>query len=1246
MKNFLLWWIDFWKVRKKVFIFLLLLTVSFLSFTALKLNLNEDVNRVFPDKEVSKILTSSESKKVFISINTKNSNLDNNEIQKDIANELSLKFPDQLTFLKTEPEAASYLDVFYQNLPYYLDKSDYNIIQDRVVVIDSILESNHKSLFSPSSDIKKEIIFKDPLGLLGLVTSKHKDVFNFSNYFVSESSNEVILIGDLSDIDIAHVTPIYTALQEIKNRYQNDNVEITFFSTSFIPVVNSIQIKQDLKLTLSFTIILIFIILLVVFRSYISPFLFVLPAIFGMVFSLAVIYWFIGTISGIALGAGAIVFGIVIDYSFHFFSHQKYHKDNSKTIKELYKPLLFSAFTTIMAFYALTLTNSKVLNDFGWFAAFGLIGSVLFVLLVLPVISPTPKTEPTKKQLKISFKLSNRLSKYLAIGILLITTLFLFKVDGISFDSNIEHLNFFPEELKSVEKQILNIDSENNKTILLFVEDQDKQLTKERDFNLLLFLKKMKGEGKIINYYNTSLFDLSEKTIVEKQKYWNEFWERNRPFVKNKITNFSIQNGYKEIAFYDLFNIIDSTSNFTPLFSKKGGLSKVVSENRNSWIAKSIITIKKENKESIIKLLKENNIQHVDKAGVASKMLIDIKNDFNFLLFYTGILVFLTLLLIYGRFELALITFLPMIISWIWILGICAVLNIQFNFVNIIISTLIFGIGDDFAIFISDGYLRRYKINEDVITVNLKSIFLSALTTIIALGSLMFAKHPAIYSIAPIAIIGMVSILIISFFLQPFLYKLLILNRTNKGLPPITLSNFTSSLFSYTLFIGGSFFLSFFSLIVSFIPYNKKIFKPLFHFLIQKMCWIIVFAAINVRRKEFGNSNLDFSKPSIIIANHQSFVDILQMLILSPKLVLVVKDWVYFSPIFGRLIRYLGFITISDGMENNIENIQKLINDGYSIMIFPEGTRSETDQLGRFHKGAFLIAEKLKLDITPILLHGYGNAIRKNDFIIKKSIVSYKTLPRIVWNDDRFRIDYRCRTKEIKKYFSEELIKFSKEREDTDYLYGNIRSNIDYKGPIIEWYYKIKWRLERDNYSYYDSLISDKEKIYDLGCGYGFLTIYLHLKSIKRDIIGVDYDANKIDLANNYFMFKGLQNINFIKQNILDLKLESPDVIFLNDVLHYLDKESQLRVLNNCLSNLNKGGLIFIREGEKENNQHIYTKFTEFLSTKIFTFNKVEGSLNFISKLEISDLVDQYGLKMEEISHSRITSNKLFILRK
>ena len=66
MKNFLLLWVGFWQMRKKSFIFILLLIFSLLSFTASKLHLNEDINQIFSDKEAVKMLTSSENKKVFI----------------------------------------------------------------------------------------------------------------------------------------------------------------------------------------------------------------------------------------------------------------------------------------------------------------------------------------------------------------------------------------------------------------------------------------------------------------------------------------------------------------------------------------------------------------------------------------------------------------------------------------------------------------------------------------------------------------------------------------------------------------------------------------------------------------------------------------------------------------------------------------------------------------------------------------------------------------------------------------------------------------------------------------------------------------------------------------------------------------------------------------------------------------------------------------------------------------------------
>ena len=66
-------------------------------------------------------------------------------------------------------------------------------------------------------------------------------------------------------------------------------------------------------------------------------------------------------------------------------------------------------------------------------------------------------------------------------------------------------------------------------------------------------------------------------------------------------------------------------------------------------------------------------------------------------------------ILCYGRIELTLMSLLPMGISWVIILGLMAMFGVEFNIVTIILSTFIFGIGDDFSIFIMDGLLSEYK---------------------------------------------------------------------------------------------------------------------------------------------------------------------------------------------------------------------------------------------------------------------------------------------------------------------------------------------------------------------------------------------------------------------------------------------------------------------------------------------------------------------------------------------------------
>lgn len=79
---------------------------------------------------------------------------------------------------------------------------------------------------------------------------------------------------------------------------------------------------------------------------------------------------------------------------------------------------------------------------------------------------------------------------------------------------------------------------------------------------------------------------------------------------------------------------------------------------------------------------------------------------------------------------------------------------------NIILSTFIFGLGDDFSIFIMDGLQQEYRTGRRVLASHKTAIFFSSFTAVVGLGALAFAEHPALQSISVISILGMISVVL------------------------------------------------------------------------------------------------------------------------------------------------------------------------------------------------------------------------------------------------------------------------------------------------------------------------------------------------------------------------------------------------------------------------------------------------------------------------------------------------------
>lgn len=121
----------------------------------------------------------------------------------------------------------------------------------------------------------------------------------------------------------------------------------------------------------------------------------------------------------------------------------------------------------------------------------------------------------------------------------------------------------------------------------------------------------------------------------------------------------------------------------------------------------------------------------------------------------------------------------------------------------------------------------------------------------------------------------------------------------------------------------------------------------------------------------------DFSRPAVIICNHQSHLDIVPLLARTPKMVVITAGWVWKNPLYRYVIHNAEFIPATEGMAAMMPKLRSLVARGYSIAIFPEGTRSPDCRIGRFHQGAFHIAEQLGLDIVPVILYGAGKVLPK-----------------------------------------------------------------------------------------------------------------------------------------------------------------------------------------------------------------------------------------------------------------------------
>jgi predicted exporter len=176
-----------------------------------------------------------------------------------------------------------------------------------------------------------------------------------------------------------------------------------------------------------------------------------------------------------------------------------------------------------------------------------------------------------------------------------------------------------------------------------------------------------------------------------------------------------------------------------------------------------------------------------ENASLTTAIINNLSDNFNYIGWACGFIVFFFLWFSLGSIELALLSFLPMAVSWVWILGIMSLLGIQFNVVNIILATFIFGQGDDYTIFMTEGCQYEYAYRRKMLSSYKHSIIISALIMFIGIGALIIAKHPALFALAEVTIIGMFSVVLMAYLFPPLIFRWLVYSQGKERLRPLTI---------------------------------------------------------------------------------------------------------------------------------------------------------------------------------------------------------------------------------------------------------------------------------------------------------------------------------------------------------------------------------------------------------------------------------------------------------------------------
>lgn len=679
--------------------------------------------------------------------------------------------------------------------PAYIDSSAYggfDALFERDA-LDARMEENVEIMSNDWDGTATTAICYDPAGLRYPLMDALKDSFTSSDapYRIVDGH----LFSPDGSVCVAYISQDFKSFDSMSGarlvkmiagqakecEKSNPQVRVLYHGATVNAADNSRTIKQDLVLTIGISLLIILATLLICFRNKTNLLHILLPIIYGTFFAMACVYWIKGRISLMAMGLSVVVLGIAVSYVLHVLVHFKYVADVEQVLRAQSKPVCLGCLTTIGAFAGLLFTKSELLSDFGLFASLVLVGTTFCALVFLPQFLNPANNRRNDRAFAFLEKVNSAKPdrrKWLLCLIAAVSVVCFCFAPRIGFDTNLKHIGYESPVNKESQKVYGEKLNHNLQSTFLAVSAPTLDAALECNVKLKTVLDSLEDSGVVKSWSKMSSVLLSTSEQQAGIDRWKAWWTPERQAkARSAVAAAARRQGLDEDIFDPFYNLI--SRDYAPLSLVDSGAlpvelgCNIVEQVDGEWLVfTSVLTDPSDKKLMCDTVSEDPHVLVVDPFYYTSDMVRIVNDDFNIVLAISSFFVLLVLLLSFRNVAVALIAFVPMCASWFITEGAMAMTGMEFNLINILISSLVFGVGVDYSIFIMDGLLAASR-NEghSLLVYHKTAISLAAFILCVVVASLLLSRHPALTSVGVSTLIGMISTMIYAYCVEPFLFR-------------------------------------------------------------------------------------------------------------------------------------------------------------------------------------------------------------------------------------------------------------------------------------------------------------------------------------------------------------------------------------------------------------------------------------------------------------------------------------------